>query len=344
MNNDAQLRVLIVRVGAMGDVLHGLPAVSALRTRRPDAYIGWAVDPRWAPLLTGDAGGVVDRVHPVPTTLWKKRPFSAETVQSLLLLRRELRGERYDICVDLQGTIRSAVIGRMSGAGQYLGPANPREPEAAWLYGTKVQTRAASVIRQACELLSEAVGERLVPGAVEIPCHHAADAWCTAHVGGPAGCLLVPGAGWGAKQWPAEHFSELGRALAASGERVLVNSAREDDPLARQVAEGCGAERVVCNVSEMISMVRTAKLVVGGDTGPVHLAAALGRPTVALFGPTDPERNGPNFPGARVRVLRHPDSVTSHKRVAETEAGLARISVAYVLEAAKPLLREGSHG
>lgn len=344
MKKDAQLRVLIVRVGAMGDVLHGLPAVSALRMRMPDTYIGWAVDPRWAPLLTGDSNGVVNRVHSVPTMLWKKRPFSRETLQSLLGLRRQLRAERYDLCVDLQGTIRSAVIGKMSGARQYLGPAHPREPEAAWLYDRKVQTRAASVIRQACELLSEAVGERLVPAAVQIPRHDAADAWCRAHIGRPAGCLLVPGAGWGAKQWPAKSFAEVGRALAANGERVLVNSARKDDPLAQQVAEACGAERVVCNVSEMISMVRISKLVVGGDTGPVHLAAALGRPTVALFGPTDPERNGPEFPSARVRVLRHRDSTLSYKRVPETEAGLTQVSVAEVLEAAKHLLREGSYG
>ncbi len=336
--------MLVVRVGAMGDVLHGLPAVCALRARVPSAWIGWAVDPRWLPLLEGSEGGVVDRVHRAEVSTWKNLPFSAETRRSILQLRREMRAERYDVCVDLQGTLRSAVIGRMSGARRLLGPAEPREQVAAWLYGEGVETRARSVIRQACELMSAAVGERLVPAAVRIPQNRAAELACRERGNDPPACLLAPGAGWGAKRWPAARFVELGRALLARGERVLVNAAGEGEEVSRAVAEGCGAERLVCDVAQLIAAVRAAKLVVGGDSGPVHLAAALGRPTVSLFGPTDPERNGPDFSGARVRVLRHPASATSYKRTAAAETGLSSITAREVLEAADELLRGGADG
>ena len=333
--------MLVVRVGAMGDVLHGLPAVSALRTRLPGASIGWVIDPHWSPLLAG-SGASVDRVHLARTTLWKSRPFSGETARSILKLRRELRAKRYDVCVDLQGSMRSAAIAWMSGARRIVGPAVPREALAAWLYNEPVGTRARSVIAQACELVSVAVGRRLVPAAVALPHDRVAEEWCVRTVGRPAAYLLVPGAGWGAKRWPAERFTELARTLLGRGERVLINAGSEDDALSRQIAGRCGAERIVSGVAELVEMTRTAKLVVGGDTGPVHLAAALGRPTVALFGPTDPARNGPSFPGARVRVLRHVQSSTSYKRRNEIDPALAEISVQQVLDAADDLLQDGA--
>ena len=158
--------------------------------------------------------------------------------------------------------------------------------------------------------------------------------------------LLSPRAGWGAKQWPGERYAELARRLAGAGLRVLVNGGAGGGD-AEEVARAGGSEGVACSVAQLIALTRRAALVVGGDTGPVHLAAALGRPVLALFGPTDPRRTGPYFPGAKVRVLRDVASVVSHKRVAETEAGLARISVEEVFEAAMTMLegeQERQHG
>ena len=156
--------------------------------------------------------------------------------------------------------------------------------------------------------------------------------------------LLAPTAGWGAKAWPVARYAELAGALRAKGLRVLVNAAPGEDAVARTVSDGGVAEVVSCTVRELVSLTRRAGVVVGGDTGPVHLAAALGRPVVALFGPTDPERNGPEFVGAKVRVLRDAASVVSHKRAAATEAGLGRISVEAVMEAVGAMLREGMDG
>ena len=327
------LRVLIVRVGAMGDVLHGLPALAGLRLAYPDCFVGWAVEPRWRSLL---AGGMVDQVHEVPTREWKQRPFSMRTAREVVSLRRALRAERYDVCVDLQGSIRSAVIGRMAGARRLVGPAEPWESQARWLYGERVAVRSTSVIAQACELLGAGVGERLSPGQVVLPMDSAAEEWFARRFPELREfCLIAPGAGWGAKQWPVERFRELAVRLKAAGYRVLVSASSAGDERAAAI----GAEVVVSNLRELVALTRRAALVVGGDTGPVHLAAALGVPVVALFGPTDPSRTGPQFPGARTRVLRHAASKTDHRRHRETEAGLQAISVEEVAQAGFALLR-----
>jgi len=325
------MRVLIVRVGAMGDVLHALPAVAALRRARPDWVIDWVVDPRWAPLLVdGDGRGpVVRRVHLAETKLWSSAPLSVPTLRSIGRLRRELREPRYDFVVDMQGTLRSAVLGSFAKAERFAGYADPREPLAAKLYRTKLVRRGAHVVAQSAALLGEACGVELTPAAIELP----------REVSRPL-CVLGPGGGWGAKQWPAEKFGALARELRAAGFDVAVNAARKDDALAAEVvAASEGAARMlVCNVTGLIALLRRTDLFVGGDSGPTHLAAALAVPLVGLYGPTDPARNGPWGPGV-CRVLRHDSSATSYKRVDTVDPGLARIEVGDVLEAALSLLR-----
>ena len=343
------LRILIVRVGAMGDVLHGLPAVAALRAALPDCFIGWAIEPRWTNLLSANGGGVrgpampiVDRLHPVPTSEWKRGPFSLRTLRSIAGLWRELRRERYDVCVDLQGSIRSAWIGRMAAAPRYIGPANPRERPARILYGERVAAGAASVIEQACELVSAAVGSVLQPAPVRLPLDLEAEAWAEARVAGHRGfALLAPTAGWGAKQWPVDRFRALLEALRAQGVPVLVNASSPGDPVAAEITAD-PAELAISTLAQLVALTRRAAVVVGGDTGPVHLAAALGRPTVALFGPTDPARNGPHFVGARVRVLRDPSSRLDHRRHTATDAGLAKIAVPGVLTAIREMMGEAT--
>jgi heptosyltransferase-1 len=347
------LKVLIVRVGAMGDVLHALPAAAALREKLPDCVIGWAVEPRWVPLLAGGEGrAIVDRLHLVPTREWKRRPVSVATLQQILALRREMREAEYDVCVDLQGSIRSAVIGRMADVDPYLGPAEPRERQARRLYRERVEVKSAHVIDQACELLGTALTDSadprawLRPARVTLPVIAEAEAWCDRWLAGlgvaaKGFVLLSPTAGWGAKQWPLERYRVLAARLAAEGFSVLVNAGSNADlAVAAAVAADGNAQPVQCGVAELVALTRRARLVVGGDSGPIHLAAALGRPVVALFGPTDPKRNGPYFPASRVRVLRHETSRLDHARHAMTEAGLAKITEDEVTGAALALLRE----
>jgi heptosyltransferase I len=350
--------VLIVRIGAMGDVLHAMPAVAALRERHPDWEIGWAIEPVWRELLQAESEvhdvawrfsgrdwrrPLVDRWSPVPTRDWKRRPFSLKTLLDIHALRRELRGDRYDICVDMQGLIRSAVVGRMAGAAMFVGSAKPREGSAAWLYKRKVRLSATHVVEQGCELLGAAVGETLRPAKVTLPVDLAAERWCDALLDGAAErfAFIAPTAGWGAKRWPAERYGAVAAALGRAGFRTLVNAASSEHTVARRVVEASGgaATLVPCTVGEMIALMRRAGVVIAGDTGPLHLAAALERPVVGLFGPTDPARNGPY--GTPSRVLRHGSSRVDHSRHGETEGGLLQITTEEVAEAALDLLHEG---
>lgn len=324
------MKVLIVRVGALGDVLHALPAVVALRNARPGWTIDWVVDPRWDPLLVDDAGRgeIVNRVHLAETKMWTKSPLSWKTLRSVATLRRNLRAERYDIVVDMQGTMRSAVIGRFARAREFVGYEDPREAAAARLYRSTQQRIGTHVVDQGAALLGAACGIDLEPAPVRLPHTAWADEWAAEMVGDRKVCVLAASAGWGAKQWPAERYGALAKELRGMGFASLVNAPRKDDAVAASVvaASDGAAEMVVCNVAGLVALMRKASLLVGGDSGPTHLAAALSVPLVALYGPTDPARNGPWGQGP-MRVMRGAGSVTSHKRVAEIDAGLARIGV-----------------
>jgi heptosyltransferase-1 len=347
-----QQRILIVRIGAMGDVLHAMPAVAALRKMHPECWIGWAVEPRWLPLLkavNAETGmPLVNQTFVAATRDWKRRPVSPRTFSEIAQLRRETRSGRFDLCVDMQGSIRSAVIGRMAGAGEFVGPADPREGPARWLYGRTARTTARHVIEQGCELLSAAVGETLPPALVDFPLDATVEKTCDVLLarllpGGERFALIAATAGWGAKQWPAERFGAVAAELGSRGYRTLVNAASEQDPIARSVVAASGgyAAAAAGDLPLLIALTRRAEVVIAGDTGPLHLAAALQRPVVALFGPTDPARNGPY--GTRARVLRHGEERSDHRRLAEPEEGLLAITVEEVVEAAMEL-SEGREG
>jgi heptosyltransferase-1 len=342
----------------MGDVLHAMPAVAALRKLHPDWRIGWAIEPVWHELLEAETEShnvawrfsgrdarrpLVDLWSIVPTREWKRRPLSLRTLREIMALRRELRIDDYDLCVDMQGSIRSAVVGRMAGARVFAGSAEPRERPAAWLYGQRVKLSASHVVEQGCELLGAAVGETLRPETVTLPVDAAAERWCDALLSNAAGrfVLIAPTAGWGAKQWPAERYGAVASSLACSGFRTLVNAASADDAVARRVVDASdgAATMVPCSVGQMIALMRRASVVIAGDTGPLHLAAALERPVVGLYGPTDPARNGPY--GTASRVLRDRSSKTSHARSRNVDPGLLLIGVEEVVDAALELLRAG---
>jgi heptosyltransferase-1 len=321
----------------MGDVLHALPAVAALRQAEPKTRIDWAIDPRWAPLLisSDERGSIVDMVHLVPAREWNKAPFSLATLRSALALRNRMREEHYDLVVDMQGTVRSAVIGHMAHADAFAGYSDPRE-HVAWLYSRKIKRQGTHVVDQAANLLGRACDFPISPIPITLPKEAWAEHWAEhdAVLTRPM-CVLAAGGGWAAKHWPVASYGKLAHKLTALGFDVVVNAPREDDPTATAVvaASDGAATKIVCNVAGLIALLRRTDLLIGGDSGPTHLAAALAVPLIALFGPTDPARNGPWGPG-QMRVLRHPSSVTSYKHVATPDPGLERISVEEVLKAA----------
>ncbi len=337
----------------MGDILHALPAVTALRAAHPGWWLGWAVEPQWRALLGASpsdfqpdsqpAGGtpsmpVVDRIHTVAAKRWGSHPLAPTTLGDLLATRRELRAARYDLCLDLQGAVRSAVIGRWAKPARLIGEAAPREPIARWWFTERVRTHGTHVIEQAAEVAQAIAGDLLPLGLPQLPWDPAAESWCDTHAPATPFVLLSPGAGWGAKRWPLDRYQAVAQALLADGVPVVVNASPAEASFARELAGRTGAIALLPSLAQLIALSRRAALAIAGDTGPLHLAAALGRPTIGIYGPTDPARNGP-FHGEH-RILRHPESRRDHTRRAEPEAGLLTIRPEEVMAAARELIGE----
>ena len=343
----------MVRLGAMGDILHALPAVTALRMAHPEWMIDWVVEPAWRALLAADGSAgrdtgnaaamqpIVDRVHIAASKQWRKQVFSSQTRSEIQALRRALKAEHYDAVLDLQGALRSAVIGRMASTRRFIGESNPRERVARWLFTERIDTHSAHVIEQDIELASAIAGDTLAPVPPFLPTDPAAEAWANERLssGNNSPVVLInPGAGWGAKRWPVERYAEVARVLLNRGYRVLVNAGPGEVSLADTVFKktGGGATPLLCSIEQLIAVTRRVSLAIAGDTGPLHLACALGRPVVGIYGPTDPSRNGPY--GTRFRVLRSPESRRDHTRHEAPEAGLLTITPEDVLQAADELL------
>lgn len=346
-------RLLIVRLGSMGDIIHTLPAVTALRHALPQTIIGWIVEERWAELLctlpTPRSGPrspqrpLVDRIHTVNTMKWRSAPFSNHTWEQMAAGLSELRAVHYQVAADFQGAARSGLLARWSGATVIYGVRQPRENIASMFYTRQVTATRTHIVEQNFTLADAVVGHSLAMLKPEFP-HDAAaerEAEHRLHEQGIARFALVnPGAGWGAKQWPAERYGYVAKRLAEEeGLKSLINFGPGEQELVRAVenASGGAAEGIACSLTQLIALTRRASLFIGGDTGPMHLAAALDVPVVALFGPTNPARNGPF--GTHNIVLRNPSSLTTHTRNPQPDAGLMEITSDEVIAAARQLLR-----
>lgn len=341
--------LLVVRLGAMGDVIHALPAVAALRAALPQTRIGWVIEQRWMELLCARnsprsgprnrSRPLVDFVHVVDSKRWRKSPFSLETRRQMSAVRKELNAQNYELAVDFQGAVKSAILSRF--AKSNLGMEHPRESPARMMYKTRVSTRGPHVIEQYHSLAEAVAGVSLPIGSAEFPHDESADTKISDQIKTWGQVILInPGAGWAAKQWPAEKFGEVAGKLAKDGYTALVNFGPGEEELANAVLGSSGAKAVPisCSIAELVALTRRAKLFIGGDTGPLHLAAALRVPVVAIFGPTDPARNGPY--GTRNVVLRNPASRTSLSHTSELDPGLLRITPDEVTSAARTLLKE----
>jgi heptosyltransferase-1 len=343
---------LIVRLSAMGDVIHTLPAVYALREAFPHAMIGWLIEERWAELLCAPGSSrrgqrspqrpLVDWVHTVNLGGWRSSFLTLPTIQQIATVWNDVRSAHYAVALDLQGAIRSAMLARWSNAHVVFGAAEPRESPSSLWYTRRVIAAGTHVIEQNLSVAAAVAGKRgMQAPRVGFPRHVESEermAGKLAELGIADFAILNPGAGWGAKRWPAQRYGQVAQALATRGVRSILNYGPGEDSLAQQAeaASGGAAVAMKSSITELIALTRRARLFVGGDTGPMHLAAALGVPVVGIFGPTDPARNGPY--GTRSIVLRHPASPTTHSRRADPDEGMLEISTETVMAAARELL------
>lgn len=349
-------RLLIVRLGSLGDIIHTLPAVCFLRRIYPAAVFGWAVEQRWTSLLSSESAiaaprspekPLVDVVHVVDTLAWRSALLSDETWRGVRDSLEQLRSRRYDVAIDFQGAWKSAILAQLSRAPRRLGFAQPREKPATLFYTHQVPARGRHVVERNLSLAEGLSGARPrfvekqppFPLPLDPAAERAADEQLRAH-GFHSFVLINPGAGWGAKCWPADRYAEVARALARHGLRAIVNHGPGEEQLAGDVARASEGVAIALSppLPQLVALCRRARLCIGGDTGPVHLASAFGVPVVALFGPTDPARTGPC--GSPSIVLRSDISRTTSSHHKEPEAGLLQISAAEVIAAARHLLAQ----
>lgn len=311
-------RVLIVRLGAMGDILHALPAVENLKRRYPALGIDWIVKPRWTPLLAGNPA------------LRRVIAFDREG-GSVWATARRLREAGYHLAIDLQGLIQSALVSRFSGAKSTIGYARAacREPLASIFYGRRVQPKSRHIAEMHLDLM-RTLGVNDSSLDCTLPAGEAEGTL-------PEGSFVLanPFAGWRSKQWPLPHYERLAKLLAEKeGLPLVLNIPEADRPRLGNM------QHVLAHVSSLPGLIHATRLataVVGVDSGPLHLAAALGRPGVALFGPTDPARNGPL--SGTVTVLRDPTAQLSYKRVDAESECMRRLSPEAVFEALRSAMK-----
>lgn len=305
------VNILIVRLGAMGDIIHTLPAVASLKHSFPGSQVTWAIEPRWAVLLEGNP--FVNRV------------LQLDRRGGLRQMWRDLRAEPFDFAVDFQGLLKSALAAsaarteRIYGFDRWVA----REPLAALFYSDKCTARGVHRVDRNLQLAAAAGASTLL--------HSFAMPAGSAEGSLPAGpfVLASPLSGWGAKQWPLEYYAQLAVRLRSDGGMPLVLNG---PPAAGETLAGVAhAIPHVSSIAGLIDATRRATAVVGVDSGPLHVAAALAKPGVAIYGPTDPAQTGPY--GASFTVLRQPDAVTSYKRRDRISASMRGISPDAVFEA-----------
>ncbi len=300
---------LIVRLGSLGDVIHAIPAVAALRARQPGARIDWLVDPRYTP--------VVQLVEGVDAAL----PLDPRAgVGNLLRAIANLRRARYDAAVDLQGLIKSAALARGSGAQRVIGfpREHLREPLSRIFYSdTPDPGRDPHVIRKNLALMQAlGVEDVRITFPLKVPRTVAADT-VAARFGPDGFAMINPGAAWPNKRWPPERFGVIAAEIRERiGVRSLVVWGPGEEAIAAGVVSASrGAAELAprTTIVDLFDIARRAKLMVSGDTGPLHIAAAVGTPVVALFGPTFAERNGP-WSTADVTISRAPRCSCHYER------------------------------
>ena len=333
-------RFLICRLSAVGDCIHALPLLCALRDHYPKSLIAWAVHPGAAPLLEGHAALdeliVVDRRELTsPRGLWR--------------LRRRLRSRRFDVAIDPQSLSKSAIVARLSGAPRRIGFGVPQGRELSrWLNNRQVTPIAGHVIDRYLQLLRPL---DIDAGWVrfDVPEDERAQAAAAVFIRDAHLALgfavLNPGAGWDSRLWPAERYAQVARHLGTTRQlpSVVVWSGERELAWAHQIVGRSGGQAILApatTLPELAALLRRARLVVASDTGPLHLAVAVGTLSVALHGTTRPEDTGPYGP-SHIALQETYDGGTSRRRRRADNKAMQAIRVEYVCAACELLLDRG---
>jgi len=327
-------RFLLIRLGSMGDVIHALPAAAALHDTIPDAGIDWVIDPKWSRLLEGNP------------TITNAIALDRKSTVKILAGLAQMRAAKYTCAIDFQALYKSAVIAFASGAHRRIGfqSSYAREGMAALFYTERLNPRGAHKVEHNLTLVERAGAKPSKPRfpltihpedekvtATELTRNNLEDFF-----------VLNPGGGWQSKCWPAARYGVLHHKLFERyGWRGVVSFGPGEEALAQEVvsaARNPSPIAIPLGIGPLMALMRRAKFVVSADTGPLHLASALGAPVIGLFGPTDPSRNGP-FSADDVTVRNLRASVTTYRRGKSYSTSMLSITVDQVVDAVERRLR-----
>jgi heptosyltransferase I len=330
-------RFLVVRLGSLGDIVHTFPAVAALRESFPKAEIIWLTHPRWKELI---------ECSELATEIWETDTRSYKSLRAVI---RKTRKQKFTAAIDYQGLWKSAALPVFGGVSRRIGFSSEtiREFGVPILYTDRVRPVQPHIADQNGELsLHAGARNGTSPVALAVPTIQEAfvlqllrSATVERYV------VLSPAGGWRSKCWPPDRYGALCLKIRAIlGLRCVLNyGPGEEDTVSSIKAASGEADPIAYNSSlvQLMALLRNAVCVVGGDTGPLHLSFALGTPVIAIFGPTDPARNGPYRPGARSGsapvgiVLRSPQAQTTYKRRDQADPSILEIDVDAVFDAVR---------
>jgi lipopolysaccharide heptosyltransferase I len=294
-------KILIIRLSSLGDILHVLPAFHALRAKFPDAAIDWLSADKSEFLLAAVRG--IDKIHVLDLHSLLRSPFDRSAWRRFRAVMRALRARRYDLVIDFQGLLKTAALSLAAGARTRIGFSRDlvREPPAHWFYHQTLKKPAEPVhVLVLNQMLAELAG---APRVLE-PIDFLVPAEDSRHIGSLLSSaqikdfvILNPGGGWPTKRWDPLHYGSLARRIRDTlGMPVVVTTGPGEENLYAVIARSCGEpwpHHFPVSFLQLIPLLKKARLFVGGDTGPFHLACALATPVVGIFGPTSPARNGP---------------------------------------------------
>ncbi len=285
------VRILVVKTSSMGDVVHALPALNDMLAHQPGLQVHWLVEPPFAPIVALHPG--VQRVWPLRWRKWRRALHRAATWREMAALRRELRAQRFDLVLDLQGLLKSVCWARLAGGAVVAGPDWPsaREGLASLLYDRRASAPWGEHAVQRSRMLAAAhLGYALPTTPPNFGLRPAPAVWPT-----PTPCaVLIPNASRPEKFWPEAHWAALGQRVQAQGwVPVVLWGSGAEHAMATRIAQACGGVLPpFLGVGEMAAVLVQARLIVGLDTGFTHLGAALGRPTVGIYCDHEPSNAG----------------------------------------------------
>jgi heptosyltransferase I len=325
-------RFLVVRLGSLGDIVHTFPAVAALRASYPRAEIVWLTHPRWTDLVASSS--LVNEIWPV----------DSRDLSNVRAILAKIRAKSWQASIDYQGLWKSALLPFLGGVRKRIGfsSATVREFGVPLLYTDRVNPKTIHIADQNGELSLRAGAAQTVSSITlqvkdadrQRVCADLASAGIDRYI------VLSPGGGWRSKCWPADRFGALCQKIREHlNLRCVINYGPGEEELAAAVKTASGNAAPIAydgELGQLMALLRGTQCIVGGDTGPLHLAIALGTRAVAIFGPTNPARNGPYPP--QPFVLRDPAAATTHDRDLQTSPSLLKISVEQVFDAVQQRL------